>query len=101
MPAPHLGIAMLYRRRLPPSDDGQRVGKLATENGHTEFGQRAVSGARSESQSGYKENTNNMPPHDVYFARSGRVVPRSRTSYGRFDATSPAMSKPISPPMPE
>ena len=26
--------------------------------------------------------------------------PRSRTSYGRFDATSPEMSSPMSPPIP-
>src|ERR1051325_1948392 len=47
------------------------------------------------------EKTNSIPPHDVYFARSGKVEPRSRTSKGRFDATSPAMSSPMSPPMPE
>src|SRR3954453_6295367 len=46
------------------------------------------------------EKTNSMPPQDVYRARSGSVVPRSRTSNGKLAATSPAMSKPMSPPMP-
>src|SRR5688572_13668563 len=35
------------------------------------------------------------PPREV-----GKVLPRSRTSYGRFAATSPAMSIPMSPPSP-
>ena len=55
---------------------------------------------RHESLDAHSEKTNNIPPHDVYRARSGSVVPRSRTSYGRLAATSPAMSNPISPPMP-
>jgi len=49
---------------------------------------------------GYSEKTNSIPPQLVHRARSGSVEPRSRTSYGRFAATSPAMSRPMSPPIP-
>ena len=48
----------------------------------------------------HSENTNNSPPQLVHLERSGRVVPRSLTSYGRFAATSPAISSPMSPPIP-
>src|SRR5215207_10347052 len=49
----------------------------------------------------YNENTKSIPPQLVHLARSGSVDPRSRMSYGRFAATSPAMSSPMSPPIPE
>src|SRR6476469_7227335 len=52
-------------------------------------------------ESFHNENTNSIPPQLVHRARSGNVVPRSRTSYGRFAATSPAISNPMSPPIPE
>jgi hypothetical protein len=48
----------------------------------------------------HSENTNSSPPQLVHLAMSGRVVPRSRTSYGKFAATSPAMRTPMSPPIP-
>src|SRR5512146_444027 len=48
-----------------------------------------------------RENTNSIPPQLVHRPRSGSVEPRSRTSNGRFAATSPAMSRPMSPPIPE
>ena len=48
----------------------------------------------------HRENTNSSPPQLVHLLMSGKVVPRSRTSYGRFAATSPAMRRPMSPPIP-
>ena len=48
----------------------------------------------------YRENTNRYPPQLVHRERSGSVVPRCLTSYGRFAATSPAISSPMSPPIP-
>src|SRR3954469_12726944 len=49
----------------------------------------------------YNENTNNIPPQLLHLPRSGSAEPRSLTSYGRLAATSPAISRPMSPPMPE
>src|SRR5438132_7276033 len=62
---------------------------------------RNQSAASKHRQLHHSENTKSIPPQLVQRARSGRVVPRSRTSYGRFAATSPAIKRPMSPPMPE
>ena len=46
-----------------------------------------------------RTRTASRPSSSIARGRAA-CVPRSRTSYGRFAATSPAMSSPMSPPMP-